>query len=448
MRRKSDKTAALVVAEPVAGGGLLDRRMLLRAGARLGAAGTLAGAALGTGALTAFSRPVWAADGKGPGPMLPATPATMTKPGRPFSNYGRPSPHEDETIRWISANADVPGNGISWTPLQDLEGTITPNGLHFERHHNGVPDIDPARHRLLIHGLVKRPLIFTVADLLRYPMTTCLCFLECGGNSNAGWNPRPFQARVGHFHGIVSCSEWTGVPLAVLLDEAGIEPDGRWLLAEGADAAAVSASIPVAKAFEDAIVALYQNGERVRPENGYPMRLVLPGWEGITHIKWLHRLKAVAAPMMMRDETAKYTELQPGGKARMFTFVMEAKSLITSPSPGMHLPRPGLYEISGLAWSGSGRIARVEVSADGGESWAEAALQEPVLPRCFTRFRMPWRWDGGPATIMSRAVDETGYVQPSRKELVAKRGVHGYFHYNAVVSWRVSSGGDISHVYV
>ena len=340
------------------------------------------------------------------------------------------------------------GNGISWTPLHDLQGTIVPNGLHFERHHNGVPEIDPDLHRLLIHGLVKRPLIFTVEDLVRYPMRSHLIFIECGGNSNAGWNPEPIQARVGHFHGLVSCSEWTGVPLAILLDEAGIDPGAKWLLAEGADGAGVSVSVPVDKAMKDGFIALYQNGERVRPENGYPMRLVLPGFEAITHVKWLRRLKAVTAPLQTRDETAKYTELQPGGKARQFTFIMGVKSLITAPSPGMKMSGPGLYQITGLAWSGHGRVAKVEVSADGGKSYAEAELQEPVLPHCFTRFRSPWKWDGGPAILQSRITDEAGNVQPTREALVKLRGTYDYFHYHAIVSWGVSADGSIAHVYV
>lgn len=419
----------------------MHRRLFLCAG------GGLAGAGL----LTAFARPVWADTGEPASPTLPAmppaTPPWMLKPGEPFSNYGVPSPHEKRVIRWISANADVPGNGISWTPLHDLEGTITPNGLHFERHHDGVPQVDPARHRLLIHGLVKRPLLYTVESLLRYPVESRLCFIECGGNSNAGWNPEPLQTRAGYMHGLASCAEWTGVPLAVLLDEAGLEPSARWLLAEGADPAAVSVSIPLDKVLEDGMLALYQNGERLRPENGYPMRLVLPGFEAITHIKWVRRLKAVTSPVMTRDETAKYTEIMPDGKARQFTFVMDAKSFITAPSPGMLLPRPGLYQITGLAWSGRGKIARVDVSADGGRSWAEAALQEPVLRHCFTRFRLPWKWDGRHAILQSRAVDETGYVQPTRERLVALRGTHGYFHYNAIVSWSVSQEGEIRHVY-
>jgi sulfane dehydrogenase subunit SoxC len=410
---------------PVAGGGLLDRRLFLKRSFGVGAGFAIAGLDA-----SADQTPPW-----------------MRTPGQPFSNYGQPSPHEKEAIRWISANGGAPGNGISWTPLHKLEGIVTPNGLHFERHHNGVPQIDPARHRLLIHGLVRNPLTFGIEDLLRYPLVSRLCFVECGGNSNAGWNEEPIQTPVGYFHGLASCSEWTGVPLAVLLDEAGVRPEAGWLIAEGADAAAMNISIPMAKAVEDTLVALYQNGERLRPENGYPLRLVLPGWEAVLNVKWLNRLQAADRPVMARNETAKYTELQPSGKARQFTFVMEAKSLITSPSPGYRMRGPGLYQISGLAWSGRGRIRRVEVSADGGRTWAEAALQEPVLARCFTRFRLPWRWGGSPAVLKSRAVDETGYVQPERAALLAERGRHGYFHYNAIVSWAVAADGSISHVY-
>lgn len=412
--------------QPVAGGGLLDRRLFLKKGLAFGAGAALVGH-MRQG--------------------LAEEPPWMKTPGEPFTNYGRPSPHEKEAIRWISANSGAPGNGISWTPLHKLEGIVTPNGLHFERHHNGVPQIDPHQHRLLIHGLVENPLSFGIEDLLRYPMVSRLCFVECGGNSNAGWHEEPIQTPVGYFHGLASCSEWTGVPLAVILDEAGLRPDARWLIAEGADAAAMNISIPVEKAMDDAILALYQNGERLRPENGYPLRLILPGWEAVLSVKWLRRLQAANQPVMARNETAKYTELLPSGKARQFTFVMDAKSIITFPSPGQHLRGPGLYRISGLAWSGRGRIKRVDISADGGRSWAEAALQEPVLPQCFTRFRLPWRWDGSPLVLESRAVDETGYVQPERRALIAERGRHGYFHYNAIVSWAVAADGTVSHVY-
>lgn len=406
-----DPTPELVVAD----GGLLDRRQFL-----------MQGVAVGIGAASEPWRHV---------------------PGQPFSGYGQPSPHEREALRWVSANSQAPGNGISWTPLHKLDGIVTPSGLHFERHHNGVPQIDPDRHTLLLHGLVKRPLTFSMDSLLRYPRVSRLCFVECGGNSNAGWNEEPIQTPVGYFHGLASCSEWTGIPLAILLDEAGIEPEAGWIIAEGADAAAMNISIPLEKAWHDTLIALYQNGERLRPENGYPMRLILPGFEAVLNVKWLSRLQVVREPLMARNETAKYTELLPNGHARQFSFVIETKSFITEPSPGYRMQGPGLYQISGLAWSGRGRIRQVEISADGGKTWAEAALQEPVLPQCFTRFRLPWRWNGAPLVLKSRATDETGYRQPERATLIAERGRHGYFHYNAIVSWAVAADGSISHVY-
>lgn len=414
---------------PVAGGGLLDRRLFLKRGLLLSSAGALA----------------WSADPAGADDD--AVPPWVRVPGKPFSNYGQPSDQEKRTIRWISANRAVPGNGVSWSPLHELEGIITPSGLHFERHHNGVPDIRVEQHQLLVHGLVKRALRFSIDDLARYPMRSQLLFLECGGNSNSGWNKVPLQSRAGYMHGLVSCSEWAGVPLAILLDEAGVDPAGKWLIAEGADAAAIHISLPLDKAMDDCMLALYQNGERIRPENGYPLRLIVPGWEGILNIKWLRRLEVAGEPVMARNETAKYTELLPSGKARMFTFVMDAKSLITSPSSGDTLRSRGLYEVRGLAWSGRGRIRKVEVSADAGKTWAQAQLQEPVLPMCFTRFRIPWNWSGAPAVLKSRATDETGYVQPGRDKLVAERGRNGYFHYNAMVAWQVDDEGEVTHVY-
>lgn len=371
----------------------------------------------------------------------------MLKPGEPLSNYGQPSPYEAQTIRAISANAAAPGNGISWTPLHKLSGTLTPSGLHFERHHNGVPKIDPSQHRLLIHGLVEKPLTFNMDQLLRYPMISRICFIECGGNSNALWHEEPMQAAAGNLHGLASCSEWTGIPLSILLEEAKIKPEGHWLIAEGADSAMINVSIPLEKAMDDTILAIYQNGERLRPENGYPLRLVLPGYEAVTHVKWLHRIQVADQPVMARNETAKYTELQKDGKARQFTFVMETKSLITRPSFGQNMQGPGLYQIEGLAWSGRGKIAQVEVSWDGGKSWLKAKLQEPVLSKSFTRFTLPWQWDGKPAILKSRATDETGYVQPERKTLIEQRGRNGYFHYNGIVSWAVDSDGSIHHVY-
>lgn len=420
----------------VAGNGLIDRRLFLKRGVQFGVISTLAASAT-----------VTAADSPRATTFDPASPPWMKQTGAPFSTYGVPSGFEDDVVRSPSQNEAVPGNGVSWTPLHKLEGTITPNGLHYERHHNGVPRIDPDKHRLVIHGLVKNDLIFSIDDLLRYPLQSKICFIECGGNSNAGWNKLPSRAVAGYFNGLVSCSEWTGVPLSTLLKETGLRKKAQWIIAEGADAFAMQISIPVETALNDALLALYQNGERIRPENGYPLRLVLPGFEGVLNVKWLRRLKVTTRPVMARNETARYTELRPSGKASMFTFTMEVKSLITAPSANMILKQPGLYQITGLAWSGHGRIKRVEVSADNGGSWAQAELQQPVLDRAFTRFRIPWQWDGKQAVIKSRAIDEMGYVQPERSELVKQRGRHGFYHYNAIINWQIDSDGFVSHVY-
>ena len=375
-------------------------------------------------------------------------PRWMTVPGRPLSNYGQPAENEQGVIRWIAANPAVPGNGVSWTPLQDLAGTITPNPLHFERHHNGVPAIDPAQHRLVIEGLVERRAVLSIENLLRFPRESRICFIECGGNSSSGWRAQPLQSRVGHMHGLVSCSEWTGVRLATLLQEAGIHPKAGWLVAEGADAAGVAVSLPLAKAMDDTLVALYQNGERVRPENGYPLRLVVPGWEGIVNVKWLRRLTLTRAPLMSRFETAKYTDQQPDGTARQFSFEMGVKSVITEPSPGLEPDGAGTYEIRGLAWSGAGKISKVEISVDGGGHWAPARLQEPVLPASLSRFRAAWHWRGERVVLMSRAIDELGRQQPTRTELVERHGEHQYYHYHAIVSWEVEATGRVRHVYL
>lgn len=407
----------------VAGGGLLDRRLFLRKGLILATA---------SGAPSALA--------------APDTPWLNT-PGAPFSSYGQPSAHERLTTRRIGANRAVPGNGVSFTPLEELEGIVTPNGLHFERHHNGVPQIDPARHTLTLFGRVRQPLVFDVKSLLRYPMRSRMLFIECGGNSNAGWHREPIQRSAGSVHGLISCAEWTGVPVSILLEEAGVDADALWVIAEGADAGAMNMSVPLAKMRDDCLIGLYQNGERLRPEQGYPMRLIVPGWEGVLHVKWLQRLEVSREPVMSRNETSKYTELQPSGKARQFTFTMDCKSLITSPSHGQTLKQPDIYQIVGLAWSGHGRIARVDVSADGGRSWAPAALEPPVQPRCLTRFRIPWRWDGKPTVLKSRAVDDKGHVQPERADLIAARGRAGYFHYNGIVSWAVEDDGLVSHTY-
>ncbi len=412
--------------QAVAGNGLLHRRLFLQHGISL---------SLATMTIQDSHATV---DG--------SFPSWLSQPGKPFSNYGQPSPHEN-TIRWIAETPGTTTNGLSWSPIHQLEGIITPNGLHFERHHNGVPDIDPQKHELIIHGLVENPQKFSIENLLMYPMQSRICFIECGGNSSAGWRKNPIQTPVGYFHGMISCSEWTGVPLHYLLDECGVKSSATWVIAEGGDAFSMKISVPLEKFLDDAILALYQNGERIRPENGYPVRLLLPGWEGVTNVKWIRRLRFSDRPVMSRNETAKYTDLLPNGKARQFSFPMQAKSLITSPSYGMHLRSPGLYQISGLAWSGLGKIRRVDVSVDSGRSWAEAALDEPVLPKSLTRFRIPWRWDGSPSIIKSRAIDETGYQQPEREQLLKHRGKNGYFHYNGIVSWKIFEQGNIEHTY-
>ena len=326
---------------------------------------------------------------------------------------------------------------------------ITPTGLHFERSHSGVPDIDPEAHRLVIHGLVRRPLVFTMEALSRYPMTSRIAFLECSGNSGLLYAKQPVEGGAQAIHGLISCTEWTGVRLSTLLDEAGIDPRAKWLLAEGADGAGMSRSVPLAKAMDDAMIALYQNGERLRPSNGYPVRLLLPGYEGNMSVKWLRRLKLVEAPVMTKDETSKYSILRPDGKAWQFFFPMEAKSVITRPSPGLAMNGPGFYEISGIAWSGNGKIAKVEISADGGKSWAPAALQGPVLAKAVTRFRLGWQWNGAPAVLQSRATDSAGTVQPSREQLIAERGVgRAFYHCNGITSWAIDAKGEARNVYV
>ena len=385
-------------------------------------------------------------------PALGAQPAdspaswTLT-PGRPMSGYGMPAEWRRNVQRTFTLPPGRPGTGSSRTPLQLLEGTITPNGLHFERHHNGVPDIDPGRHQLLIHGLVGRPLTFTLDDLLRYPQQSRIHFIECAGNSGSGALPTPTQTDAGALHGLVSCAQWTGVPLAVLLQEAGVSPEAQWVVAEGADAAALSRSIPLRKCLDDAMIALYQNGEAIRPEQGFPMRLLLPGYQGNTNVKWLRRLRVTSGPAHTRDETSKYSELMSDGRARQFMLEMGPKSVILKPSFGMNLPARGYYEISGIAWSGAGAIRGVEISADGGRTWADALLEGPVLPKALTRFRLAWRWDGAPSLLLSRALDDKGIVQQPRSEWVKQYAPGQSYHYNAIQAWQVDAAGKISNAY-
>jgi sulfane dehydrogenase subunit SoxC len=374
------------------------------------------------------------------------TPA-MTTPGRPFTAYGMPASYETNVKRMLTPPGVSPGTGVSRTPLEMLEGIITPSGLHYERHHNGVPDIDPATHRLLIHGLVERPLEFSIDALMRYPRVSRIHFMECGGNSGANSGPNPPPLSAGGIHGLLSCSEWTGVLLGPLLDEAGIKPGGSWMIAESGDAAGLSRSIPLEEARAHGILALYQNGERLRPEQGYPLRLLMPGWEGNLNIKWLHRIKVTPGPTMTKDETSKYTQLLKDGKARQFNFIMPVKSVITRPSGNMTMNGPGYYEISGIAWSGHGKIAKVEVTTDGGASWTDAEMPGPILPKCLVRFRLPWEWDGKPAMLQSRSTDEQGNLQPTRAAWAAPFSPAQFYQYTAIQTWQIGADNTVKNVY-
>ncbi len=423
-----------------AGNGLLDRRALLGRGLLLaGAAGTGVGASL-------------TAAGAEPMPVDPWSLA----PGTTIPPYGVPPKYESKVVRTLTNPNNEPRTSQARTPHHLLNGTITPAGLHFVVARTGFPDIDPDKHRLVIHGLVKQPLVFDLEALARYPMVSRIHFVECGGNSAPLYNKDPIQANVQAIHGLLSCSQWTGVRLSTLLEETGIDPKAKWLLAEGADGPSMNRSIPIGKALDDAMIALYQNGERIASAQGYPMRLLVPGYEGNMNVKWLHRIKLIEEPVMAINETMQYTYRVAGPKIWQFFFPMEVKSFVTHPSPGLTLKGPGFYEISGLAYSGNGRIEKVMVSADGGKSWAQAALDAPVLPKALARFRLPWRWDGQPVVLQSRAWDEAGNVQPTRGEMFAERGepkintpvtAFPMGHMNVITSWAIDSKGEAKHVY-
>jgi sulfane dehydrogenase subunit SoxC len=423
----------------VAGNGLINRRALLGKGIAIAGAAGAAGSINGAAADPLVDEP-WSLE------FGSVVPPVQT-----------PSPFEKDVVRSLSNPNGEFRNSHARTPHQLLGGTVTPNGLHFTICHCGVPNIDPTKHKLVIHGMVRQPLEFTLETLSRYPLVTRTAFVECAGNSAPMFSKVPLQTTAGMLHGLVSNSEWTGVPLSTLLDEAGIDPNAKWLIAEGADAQQLDRSVPVKKAYDDALIAIYQNGEHLMPGNGYPMRLLLPGYQGNMNVKYVHRIKAVDQPAYSYFETKNYSQILPGGKTWRFHFVMEVKSFITHPSFGLNLGEPGVYSISGVAYSGTGRISKVMVSADGGKSWGEAALQGPIHEKAFTRFVMPWRWDGQPAVLLSRAYDDGGNVQPLRAEFVAKRGeavnpvttplAFPNQHYNSTTSWAVDSKGEITHVY-
>jgi len=376
----------------------------------------------------------------------PAAPARPTVPADPTKLQGAPTSAVGARSAFESPVRTPTGEtvGNSMTPLQDLTGSITPTDLHFERHHAGIPAIDPEKHTLTIHGLVDRPLTFSVADIKRFPQVTRTYFIECSGNGrNAFRDPKP-DLTPQKVAGMVSTCEYIGVPLATLLREAGVKPEAKWFLAEGGDACLMTRSVPIEKAWDDAMIVWAANGEPLRPSQGYPLRLLLPGWEGNINVKWIRRLEFGTQPWMTRWETSKYTDPLPDGTARMFSFELDAKSVITSPSHPHVVTGRGWHPVSGLAWSGRGRITKVEVSTDGGGNWHDAELLGPALAKSTVRFQYMWNWSGDEATLLSRATDETGYVQPTRTKLIEVRGIGTDFHFNPIVGWKVQRDGRVS----
>jgi sulfane dehydrogenase subunit SoxC len=416
-----------------------SRRAFLRAGLAAGGAGAL-------GPLAAA-----AARAGNPANQPPNVPdwSRHLGDGVAVRKYGTPSRHEAHVIRrdveWLTASRE---SSVSFTPIHELDGIITPNGLCFERHHAGIAEVAREDYRLVVHGLVDRPLIFTLDDIKRMPRVNRAYFCECAANSGMEWRGAQLNG-CQYTHGMVHCVMYTGVPLKVLLEEAGLRANAKWLLLEGGDAAAMTRSLPVQKALDDALIAYRMNGEALYPENGYPVRVVLPGWEANMWIKWLRRIEVGDQPWHHREETSKYTDLMANGKARRFTYVMDAKSVITNPSPQAPLNhRSGFTVLSGLAWSGRGRIARVDVSLDGGRNWRTAHIDGPVWDKALTRFYYEFDWGGDELLLQSRAIDETGYVQPSKAELRKVRGVNSIYHNNGIQTWHVLKSGEVENVEV
>tara|TARA_E500000318_G_scaffold47941_1_gene45100 strand:+ start:10389 stop:11645 length:1257 start_codon:yes stop_codon:yes gene_type:complete len=363
--------------------------------------------------------------------------------------YGTPSPYEAHVRRrnvpWLTAD---PVSSINFTPLHELDGVITPNGLCFERHHSGVAEVDPAKYRLMINGLVERELVFTMADLKRFPRENRAYFLECAANSGMEW--RGAQLNGCQFtHGMIHNVIYTGIPLKTILEEAGLKTNAKWIMPEGADAAAMTRSVPIEKALDDCLVAFAMNGEALRPEQGYPVRLVVPGWEGNMWVKWLRRIEVGDMPWHHREETSKYTDLMANGKARRFTWEMDAKSVITNPSPQAPITHSrGRTIITGVAWSGRGTIREVHVTTDGGRNWQQARIDGPSWDKSMHRFYYEFDWNGSPLLLQSRAVDSTGYVQPTKNELRAVRGENSIYHNNGIQTWHVNANGEAENVEV
>lgn len=407
-----------------------------------------ASAALASGSALAQAAKGAAAAGD---PNILNLPVHSTTLGQPVATnpYGMPSKYEANLLRRESPGLTrVSAASVSFTPLQGLFGIITPSGLHFERHHQGWHDIDPSKHRFMINGLVKNPKVYTMDDLMRMPSVSRMHFIECGANTAMEWGNVAVPT-VQYSHGMLSCSEFTGVPLSVLLEDCGYDKkNGKFILAEGADGSGMTRTISIERALDDVLVAWGMNGEMLRPENGYPLRLVVPGVQGVSWVKWLRRIEVGDKPYAAKDEAIHYIDAMPDGMYRQYTSIQECKSVITTPSAGQTLLDKGFYNITGLAWSGRGKIKRVDVSVDGGRNWRTARLETPVLTKCLTRFNIDWVWDGSPVVLQSRAIDETGYVQPKINELRAVRGTKSIYHNNAIQSWKVAESGEVSNVQV
>ena len=385
-------------------------------------------------------------------PAILELPSWSTTLGMPVAAnpYGLPSRYERALQRRESPGLTrVGGSSVSFTPLQGLFGIITPSGLHFERHHQGWHDVDPARHRLMINGLVRTQAVFTMDDIMRLPSVSRIHFIECGANTGMEWGNVAVPT-VQYSHGMLSCSEFTGVPLKEILDMCGADyKKGRYVLAEGADGSSMTRTIPMELIESGEVLVAYgMNGEMLRPENGYPLRLVVPGVQGVSWVKWLRRIEVGDQPWASKDEAVHYIDLMPDGQHRQYSSIQECKSVITTPSGGQLLLDKGFYNISGIAWSGRGKVTRVDVSTDGGINWRQARLETPVLSKASTRFNIDWVWDGKPAILQSRAVDDSGYVQPGYGQLRAVRGTKSIYHNNAIQSWKVVESGEVSNVQV
>jgi sulfane dehydrogenase subunit SoxC len=356
--------------------------------------------------------------------------------------YGLPSKHESNLQRRESPGLTrVGGASVSFCPLQGLFGIITPSGLHFERHHQGWWDIDPTKHRLMINGsdekMVKKSMVFTMDEIMRLPSVSRIHFIECGANSGMEWGNVAVPT-VQYTHGMLSCCEYTGVPLKHILDMCGVDyKRGRFILAEGADGSSMTRTIPM---------SMVESGEVLRPENGYPLRLVVPGVQGVSWVKYLRRIEVGDQPYAAKDETVHYVDLLKDGMHRQYTSIQEVKSVVTTPSGGQVLLEKGFHNITGIAWSGRGKIAKVDVSVDGGRNWRPARLETPVLDKCLTRFNIDWVWDGKPAIVMSRATDSSGHIQPTMSALRAVRGTRSTYHNNAIQSWLVQESGEVKNV--